>query len=104
METPDASRRRGLVYEGKPEDVSVSASVVHDHGHTYEFIHRGKTFFTTEVQIRRGNDWVKIEKPDDAQVGTFEDQILLQLRTDWKLNDRTVPRRIASSPPISPNT
>jgi len=79
------------LFEGKSTDVSVSASVQHDHGHTYEFISRGVTFFSNETYIRRGDSWVKIEKPDDVEVSTFDDQILLRLRLDWTLNGKTVP-------------
>lgn len=79
------------LFEGKKTDVSVSASVSHDHGHTYEFIGRGVTFFSNETFIRRGDSWVKIEKPDDVEVSTFEDQILLRLRLDWTLNGKTHP-------------
>ncbi len=78
-----------LVYEGKTEDVSVDASVVHDHGHTYEMIERGPTFFTSEVLIRRGDSWVKLDKPADAIVNTFDDQLLLHLRTDWTVGGQT---------------
>lgn len=77
------------VFEGESSDVSVSANVVHDHGHTYEFIERGKTFFTDETFLRRGEKWVRIEKPDDAQTATFKDQLLLRLRSDWKVNSQT---------------
>ncbi|HTL59925.1 MAG TPA: prolyl oligopeptidase family serine peptidase [Candidatus Limnocylindrales bacterium] len=80
-----------MVFEGKVEDVAVNASVDHDHGHTYEFISRGPTFFTTEEYIRRGDQWVHIDKPADASVGTFEDQILLRLRTDWNVGGKTYP-------------
>jgi prolyl oligopeptidase len=79
------------VFEGKPGDVSVRASVVHDHGHTYEFIDRGVTFFTSEQFVRRGDQWVRIEKAVDASVGTFEDQLLLRLRTDWTIGGKTYP-------------
>jgi prolyl oligopeptidase len=80
-----------VVFEGQPEDVSVAAAVDHDHGRTYEMIHRGKTFFTSEVFLRRGDQWVKIEKPDDATVSTFCDQLLLRLRLDWNVNGKTYP-------------
>jgi prolyl oligopeptidase len=80
-----------LVFQGKAEDVSVSAAVDHDHGHIYEFIHRGKTFFTDDTYLRQGDDWVKIDKPDDAHVGTFDDQVLFQLRSDWKVNGTNFP-------------
>ncbi len=79
------------VFEGKPEDVSVDAGVDHDHGHTYEFISRAVTFFTDETHIRQGSQWVRIEKPDDAQVSTFDDQLLLRLRSDWKVEGKTFP-------------
>jgi prolyl oligopeptidase len=79
------------VFEGKPEDVAVSASVVHDHGHTYELISRAVTFFTSHDFVRQGEQWVKIDKPDDATVGTFEDQLLLQLRLDWTIDGKTYP-------------
>jgi prolyl oligopeptidase len=75
-------------FEGKKEDVSVGASVVHDHGRTYEFITRGTTFFTSQDFVRRGEQWVKIDKPDDAIVSTFEDQLLLRLRTDWNVDGK----------------
>jgi prolyl oligopeptidase len=74
------------VFEGQPEDVSVSIAVEHDHGHVYEMIHRGVTFFSGQSFIRRGDKWVKIEKPDDATVETFGQFLLLRLRTDWSVN------------------
>lgn len=77
-----------LVMEGKPEDTWVQAGVVHDHGRTYEFIHRGLTFFSSEVFVRRGDKWVKIDKPEDATVQTFQDQLLLRLRSDWNVDGR----------------
>ena len=80
-----------LVFEGKTEDVSVDAGVGHDHGHTYEFISRSPTFFTDEVSVRQGNKWVRIEKQDDAQVSTFDDQLLLRVRSDWKVAGKTFP-------------
>ncbi len=77
------------VFEGSLDDVAVDASVSHDHGRTYEFIRRGVTFFTDQTSVRRGDAWVKIEKPDDARVGTFGDQIILRLRMDWTVAGKT---------------
>lgn len=79
------------VFEGKSEDVRVGVSVVHDHGFTYELIGRAKTFFTSEDYVRRGEEWVKINKPDDARLSTFADQLLLRLRSDWALGKQTFP-------------
>src|SRR5665213_1122301 len=85
--TPLAQAR--TVFEGKPEDVEVNASVDHDHGNVYEFISRGMTFFTSETSVRRGDKWVRIEKPDDATVNTYRDNLLLRLRSDWTVNNKT---------------
>ncbi len=79
------------VFTGKAEDVSVAATVVHDHGRVYEFIWRGLTFFTSELSIRRGDQWVRIDKPADARVETFMDQILLRLRSDWSVGGKAYP-------------
>jgi prolyl oligopeptidase len=80
-----------IVFEGKVDDVSVSASVVHDHGRIYEFIGRRTTFFANELYLRRGRDWLKIDKPDDARLETFIDQVLLHLRSDWTIDGKTYP-------------
>ncbi len=87
--TPLASAK--TVFEGKKEDVSVSAAVAHDHGRKYEFVNRAPTFFTSEQRVRRGDDWVKIDKPDDASAGTYADQIVIRLRSDWSVGGRTYP-------------
>jgi prolyl oligopeptidase len=87
--TPLAEARQ--VFEGKPEDVSVSASVSHDHGIKYEFMRRGVTFFTNEELVRRGDQWVKLDKPDDATAGTFGKHLVIRLRSDWTVGGKTYP-------------
>ena len=85
--TPVAAAK--TIFEGKPTDVSVAAAVVHDHGRLYHFIKRDATFFTSEEFVRRGDQWVKIEKPDDARVGVFDDQLLITPRLDWTVAGKT---------------
>jgi prolyl oligopeptidase len=79
--TPLAAAR--TVFEGQRQDVDVSANVEHDHGHVYEFIDRSTAFFSHELFIRRGDQWVHIDKPADADVDTFGEYILLSPKTDW---------------------
>ena len=78
-----------LIREGKEDDVSISARTVREQGTTHEFIVRSPTFFTDETFIRRGDDWVRIDKPDDAEAGVFGDYLLLRLRSDWTVSNRT---------------
>ncbi|HET7626632.1 MAG TPA: prolyl oligopeptidase family serine peptidase [Verrucomicrobiae bacterium] len=77
------------VFTAEESDVSVSPAVIHDHGRVYEFITDGKTFFTDEVFVRRSNSLVRVEKPADAEVGTFGDFLLLRLRSDWTVGGET---------------
>ncbi len=79
----------GTVFEGKVEDVSVSPAVLHDHGRVYEMIQRGVTFFTDEMRVLRGTEWVKIEKPADADLMTFGEYLLLRLKSDWTVKGKT---------------
>lgn len=79
------------VFEGKPEDVSVSAGVAHHAGYRYELIRRGITFFTNEAFILRGEEWVKIDKPDHVSVDLFLDQLLFWPRLDWTAGGKTYP-------------
>ncbi len=80
-----------VILEGKKEDISVNAGVVHDHGRTYEFASRGVTFFTSEEYLRQGDQWTRIDKPADALVSTYDDQLLFRLRSDWQVNGSTYP-------------
>jgi prolyl oligopeptidase len=77
------------VFEGKVDDVGVEVSVVHDHGRVYEFISRQPTFFTDEISVRRGDSWVRLDKPMDAEASTFGDNLLLRMRSDWKVGGQT---------------
>jgi len=42
--------------------------------------------------LRRDGKLILIEKPDDAEMGTFRDWLLIRLRTDWAVNGKTWPR------------
>jgi prolyl oligopeptidase len=76
-------------FEGNVDDVGVGGYRIVDHGRTYEFIDRSPTFFTEEKLVRRGEKWVRIDKPADAEVVTFGDYLLLKLRTDWTVGGKT---------------
>ncbi|HZD39895.1 MAG TPA: hypothetical protein VE131_04185, partial [Terriglobales bacterium] len=87
----DALTDAPIMLAGERGDVGVGAEVAHDHGRVYEFIRRRMTFFTNEVYVRRGDLWIRIDKPNDARVQTFGDRILLRLRSDWTAGGRTYP-------------
>jgi prolyl oligopeptidase len=77
------------VMEGQVEDVSISAGVARSHSRTDQVIHRGVSFFSNEAFIKRGTNWVRLEKPADAEASLFNDHLLLRLRSDWSLDGKT---------------
>jgi prolyl oligopeptidase len=77
-----------LQFVANPDDVSASCEVVHDHGYVYEFIDRQISDYIDEMFVRRGDDWVRIDKPSDADLDTFGKYILLRLRSDWRIGGR----------------
>jgi prolyl oligopeptidase len=79
------------VYEGQAGDVGVNAWHDDTPGFERDFVQRGITTWTNELYLRRDGRLIRIEKPDDAEAGTFREWLVLQLRSDWKLGARTYP-------------
>jgi prolyl oligopeptidase len=87
--TPVADAR--LVFEGKPEDVSVGGYRTQTPGYQRDFISRGITTWENELFLRRNGQLIRIEKPADAEASTYRDLLFLQLRTAWTIGGRTYP-------------
>src|SRR5262249_19654698 len=80
-----------LVFEGQPDDVAVQAQKDQTKGFEREFVERAITFWTNEMFLRRDGKLIKIDKPDDAIAFAHREFLFLQLRTDWKVGDKTHP-------------
>ena len=80
-----------LLYEGQKSDIAVGGFRSWDHGHVRDFISRAITFFTSETFLRDGDKLIRIEVPIDADVETWDDQLLIRLRSNWKIGDKTWP-------------
>jgi len=88
-------------FAGETKDIGVNAYVSR-HGtgtstsYKYEVRHRSITFYTNEewVKLPAAGDtparWLKVPKQDDASLSIFQDQALIELRSDWTINDGTV--------------
>ncbi|WP_427913088.1 prolyl oligopeptidase family serine peptidase [Ramlibacter sp. MMS24-I3-19] len=82
-----------LVFEGRPDDVSVGAWVQHLPGG------RQRHFLSRSIDFYRGEDSLllddgrlqRIEKPDDADLQVQGDLMLLHLRSDWTVAGTTHP-------------
>ncbi len=77
-----------VLAEGDETDVAISAVHEWDHGKPRDWVVRAKTFFSDETWLVEGGQLVKIDKPDDATVSGWDDQALVQLRSDWVINEK----------------
>ena len=80
-----------VVFEGRPEDVSVRASKSFAKGYEREFISRGLTFWKNELFLRRDGKLIRIDKPDDAIASQHRGLLFIELRSDWETGGRTHP-------------
>mmetsp|Transcript_21644 Transcript_21644/g.70657 ORF Transcript_21644/g.70657 Transcript_21644/m.70657 type:complete len:750 (-) Transcript_21644:153-2402(-) len=72
------------VYEGEKSDVAVSGYAYLDRGHRYELRSRSITFYTSAYEVRRPDgSFSEVPVPEDADIETFADQLLVTLRTAW---------------------
>ena len=80
-----------LVYEGRPEDMSVGAFRDPTPGFERDFVSRQMTFWTSELFVRRDGKLVKIDKPDDATATVHREWLLVELRSPWTVDGTTHP-------------
>ena len=105
VEARHAARRPPTqIFEAKDTDISASCQRDFDHDRKRDFCVRSIDFEHSEIFWRNGDKLVRIDKPDDADVDTWDDELLLRLRSDWitgspavDLQEGQPPRRQAST-------
>jgi prolyl oligopeptidase len=80
-----------LLGEAKDSDVVITTWRDWHQGQSLDLVERATTFFSGETFILEDGKLNKLDKPDDAKVDFFADWVLIELRTDWKLGDKTWP-------------
>jgi prolyl oligopeptidase len=79
-----------LVMEGDSTDVSAFGYVMRDGAAAHLMFGRSITFYTSNSFVWQNNKLVKINIPDDADIsGIINNQLLVQLKSDWKTGDKT---------------
>lgn len=71
------------VFEGKPDDVSVSAYHDDTEGFERDFVRRAIDFYHSERYLRADDQLLRVDVPDDALVGVHRQWLLIELRSDW---------------------
>ncbi len=79
------------IFSGEATDVSVQAAVSDEPGYRREFVTRAMTFYTSETWLREEGKLIKLDVPEDAEAGTWRDQVTVKLRTDWTTGGKTYP-------------
>ncbi|MGH8855347.1 MAG: prolyl oligopeptidase family serine peptidase [Telluria sp.] len=80
------------VYEARPDDLSASGWKDPTPGFEREFVRRQVDFYASELFVRREGRLVKLPKPDDANAYAVRDQVVIELRSDWKVGGRDYPQ------------
>lgn len=88
--TPLAGAR--VLYEAAREDLSAAGYKDFTPGFERQFVERQIGFYSSEMFLRDGAKLVKVPKPDDAVAYAVRDQVVIELRSDWKVGDATYPQ------------
>ena len=77
------------VFEVKESDVDGGCSREWDHGKVRDWCSRAIDFEHSEISLLEKGKLTKIDKPDDADLGTWNDELLLRLRSDWSAGGKS---------------
>jgi prolyl oligopeptidase len=81
-----------LVFEGEQQDVAASVSVDRTPGFERTVFARALDFYNSRLWLLRDGKLLAIDKPSDANLAFWRDQVLIELRSDWKLGTRNWPK------------
>ncbi|MBO0698684.1 MAG: S9 family peptidase [Zavarzinella sp.] len=77
-----------LVFEGRSDDMSAGAYWDLSPGYEREFASRRIAFYSGETFVRRDGKFVKLDKPDDAEVRVHRQWLYVTPRTEWKVGGK----------------
>jgi prolyl oligopeptidase len=87
--TPLAEARE--VFAGESGDVACTGYTTDEPGFHREFVQRAPAFFKGITYLRDGDKLVKLDLPDDVNVGTFREFLTVELRSAWAVGGKTHP-------------
>jgi prolyl oligopeptidase len=78
-----------IVFQGDANDVGAGAYRSWDHGKVRDMAYREITTFTAQTFLLGKDGYQKLDVPDDASIGFWDDQAIVSLRTDWTVGGTT---------------
>jgi prolyl oligopeptidase len=79
------------VYEGKPDDLAISAFHDRTPGYERDFVSVSKDFFHSELYQRIGDKLTRVAVPTDASADAHREWLLVQTRSAWTVDGNTWP-------------
>lgn len=79
------------VYEGKPDDLAVSAYHDRTPGFERDFVQVATDFFHSKTFLRKGGKLVQLDVPSDASADAHREWLLVTLRSPWTVGGTTYP-------------
>nr|WP_314144676.1 prolyl oligopeptidase family serine peptidase [uncultured Rhodococcus sp.] len=79
------------VYEGRAEDISISAWHDRTPGFERDFLQRATDFYNSETYVLDGSALTRIQTPTDASTSVHENWLLVRTMTPWTVGERTYP-------------
>jgi prolyl oligopeptidase len=80
------------VFEAEAKDVAAIVSVDRTPGFERTLVGRATDFYNSKQWLLQGDKQIALDYPSDASFAFWRDRVLIQLRSDWKLGDKTWPR------------
>ena len=79
------------VYEGKHDDLAVSAFHDRTLGYERDFVSVAKDFFHSELFLRHDGKLTRLDVPTDADANAHREWLLVQTRSPWTVGGATYP-------------
>jgi prolyl oligopeptidase len=90
-----------FVFEGRVDDVSVSAHHDPTPGYERDFVSRRLDFYRSERYLcTAAGDLIRIDVPDDAGCDVHRDWMLIHLRSQWTVGGATYPAGVLLAAPF----
>ncbi|AOE49714.1 prolyl oligopeptidase family serine peptidase [Kangiella sediminilitoris] len=78
------------VFEGEKDNVWNAGMVIHDGDEKYQIIYQGIDFYSSDIYMSTDHGLVKMDRPKDSDFsGIINGQLLLELKSDWTIGDKT---------------
>jgi prolyl oligopeptidase len=79
-----------LVFEGSENDMGIWGYTIPTEKKTYQLIMKRTSFYSGSYYVIENGKLIKLDVPEDIELsGIFNDQVIFQLKSDWKIGDKT---------------